>query len=225
MADELTARANGGRMVPVSGKGLRLWITHVGEAADVGSVRGRAGSRLSFRSVNRPGSAGYDSGLQRHHLLPRELLGQRCFGRMFTDLAGAEALFSDFRSNGLLLPGNDRSAMIMGLPMHRGPHRSYSSMVIERVGVIEERWASCRPDDPDRAGVEALFRLQLLQRTLRRRLLDPKGQRMALSRKDPALRAVDFSALDQMAELLWSEDSASQSEYGAERAESAERAA
>ena len=34
-------------------------------------------SRLSFRAVNRKGTPGYDPALQRHHLLPFQLLGRR----------------------------------------------------------------------------------------------------------------------------------------------------
>jgi hypothetical protein len=45
------------------------------------------------------------------------------------------------------------------------------------------------------------MRIDLLQRALRRRLLDPARWRgKALNTRDPAL---DFSHLDRMAETLW----------------------
>ncbi|MEP6869932.1 MAG: AHH domain-containing protein [Novosphingobium sp.] len=177
---------------------------------------------LSFRAVNQRGKPGFDPGLQRHHILPLQLLAKNCFGAFVTALGRSRIGFDDFRSNGLLLPASHRAAITMALPMHRGPHRSYNAMVIERVGQIEERWAACRGDDPDQAGVEALFRLQLLQQALRRRLLDPRGKPMALNRRDPGRRGVDtrqleldlfpkaesvgqFAEIDAMAELLWAE--------------------
>ncbi|MFD2136398.1 hypothetical protein ACFSLT_16960 [Novosphingobium resinovorum] len=59
---------------------------------------------LSFRAVNRSDAPGYDPGLQRHHLLPRQLLGQSAFMRMLESIGGHRHRFEDFRENGLLLP-------------------------------------------------------------------------------------------------------------------------
>jgi hypothetical protein len=75
--------------------------------AALAEARARARNALPFRSVNRAGMPGYDPGVQRHHLLPRQLLGHRCFGPLF-DLLGRDRLgFEDFRTNGLLLPASD----------------------------------------------------------------------------------------------------------------------
>lgn len=158
---------------------------------------------MPFRAVNRPGDADYDAGLQRHHLLPRQLLQQRCFGALF-DLIGSDRIgFDDFRSNGLLLPASDRAAVRIGLPLHRGPHRCYNGLVIERVGQIEAGWARLRLRAPEIARDEALLRLALLQRALRRRLLDPFRARLRLNRNDPLGAGRDFSELDAMADALW----------------------
>jgi hypothetical protein len=109
--------------------------------------------------------------------------------------------FHDFRRNGLLLPATESGAQRIGLPLHRGPHGTYSEMVTERVGQIELGWSRTRRYDAELAALEALMRLDLLQRALRRRLLSPpKGQEIVLNRRDPAL---DFSHLDRMAEMLW----------------------
>jgi len=157
---------------------------------------------LPFRSVNVRGSPGYNAGLQRHHVLPRQLLD----ARGITDLiegVGADTLgFHDFRRNGLLLPATDEAAMRLGLPLHRGPHQSYNELVIERMGQIEAGWQKRRRGrQGDRALIEALLRIDLLQRALRRRLLNPALWRHApLHARDPAL---DFSHLDRMAEALW----------------------
>jgi hypothetical protein len=157
--------------------------------------------RIPFRSVNVPGKAGYTPGLQRHHLLPRALLNRRAFQRMIGALTPERIGFHDFRANGLLLPATESGALRIGLPLHRGPHGTYSEMVTERVGQIEFGWSRTRGYDPELAGMEALMRLDLLQRALRRRLLNPpKGEEIVLNKNDPSL---DYSHLDRMAEMLW----------------------
>lgn len=109
--------------------------------------------------------------------------------------------FHDFRRNGLLLPASNRMALHLGLPLHRGPHRHYNEMVLERVGQIEAAWTEWHRTGVPRADVEALARLDLLQRALRRSLLDPARRRVVpLNRLDPVH---GFGHLDRMAEALW----------------------
>lgn len=157
---------------------------------------------ISFQSVNRRGSDRYDPGLQRHHLLPKQILSKRFFGRMFHSIGTARVGFDDFRFNGLLLPANEQTSLDTGLPLHRGPHPVYNEIVIERVGSIESRWASIQPKDPRTARNEALERMRLLQRALRLRLItERKG--FVLNRKDPLGTGFDFSTLDAMAEKIW----------------------
>ena len=157
---------------------------------------------IAFRSVNARGTPGYDPGLQRHHLLPRQLLTQRCFGRMFAEVGRVNVGFDDFRRNGLLLPATEAASVRSGMPLHRGPHPRYNEVVIARVGRIEARWAHARRLDNEAALVEALMRLHLLQAALRRRLLAER-RRVVLSRKDPLGTGFDFAELDAMAEALW----------------------
>jgi hypothetical protein len=158
--------------------------------------------RLSFRAVNRSDNPEFDPGLQRHHLLPRQLLSRNCFTPMLEALGREAVDFEDFRCNGLLLPANDRAALRIGLPLHRGPHRDYNAMVIERVGQIEEVWSATRPRAPEIALEVAYHRLELLQRALRRRLL-AQHRRLRLNRHDPLGSGLDFSEIDAMAGLLW----------------------
>lgn len=158
--------------------------------------------RLSFRAVNRPGDPDYDPTLQRHHILPRQLLVRACFGPMLSALGKKRLYFDDFRRNGLLLPANDLAAVRIGLPLHCGPHRSYNEMVIERVGGIEAGWAVLRRRAPEVALAEALERLEQLQLDLRRQLLDQQF-RLRLNRKDPLGAQADFAELDAMTALLW----------------------
>ena len=159
-------------------------------------------AQIPFRKVNARGSAEHDPGLQRHHLLPRQLLSARCFGALFEQVGRAPVGFDDFRANGLLLPATEEATHRTGMPLHRGPHRRYNEVVMDRVGRIEERWVRARETDPDAAREEALMRLRLLQTALRRRLLSER-RRMILNRKDPLGTGFDFTELDAMAEALW----------------------
>lgn len=158
--------------------------------------------RLSFRAVNRRGKPGYDGGLQRHHLLPLQILNRKCFHPLLDSLGRDRLSFDDFRSNGMLLPANDDAAVRIGLPLHRGPHRDYNALVIERVGQIEAGWALRNRQSPEQALNDALERLRLLQRALRRRLLAQRRP-LRLNRNDPVGRGFDFTELDAMADLLW----------------------
>ncbi|MEM6584309.1 MAG: AHH domain-containing protein [Pseudomonadota bacterium] len=159
-------------------------------------------AQISFRQVNKRGSPDYDPGLQRHHLLPRQLLSQRCFSALFAQVGRARVGFDDFRTNGLLLPATEEATQRLGMPLHRGPHRRYNEIVMERVGRIEARWIEASASDPDGAMNEALMRLRLLQIALRRRLLAER-KRMILNKKDPLGKGYDFAELDAMAEALW----------------------
>ena len=140
--------------------------------------------------------------MQRHHLLPRQLLTRGGFTPLF-NIIGRERLgFDDFRLNGLLLPATDEAAARAGLPLHRGPHRVYNEMVCERLGQIEVDWSALRLRAPEIALDQALMRIGLLQRALRRRLLCER-RRFRLNRHDPLGRGIDFAELDAMADALW----------------------
>jgi len=107
---------------------------------------------------------------------------------------------NDFRSNGLLLPCREATALRLALPLHRGPHGRYNAMVAERVGRIEAEW---RRNTTARRCEQALFRLLLLQRTLRRLLLDANRRRPMLNRRDPGTQTPDLAELDALADSLW----------------------
>lgn len=120
------------------------------------------------------------------------------------DQAGRDHFgLDDFRANGLLLPAMEQAAQVLGLPLHRGPHRHYNAVVIERVGQIEAGWQAHSRRDPELARSELVMRLRLLQQALRRSLLQPARTLARLNRHDPAWNTIDFSELDAMAEALW----------------------
>ncbi|WP_296678103.1 AHH domain-containing protein [Novosphingobium sp.] len=157
---------------------------------------------IRFRAVNCRNAPDYDGGLQRHHILPRQILKKAAFTPMLAAIGTDRLCFDDFRANGLLLPANDDAAIRHGLPLHRGPHNTYNAMVMERVGQIEQTWSSTRLPAPEIALCEAYERLALLQRALRRRLLDQQ-RRLRLNRNDPLGSGIDFAELDAMANALW----------------------
>ena len=156
---------------------------------------------LPFSSVNVPGRPGYAPDLQRHHLIPRQVLGSATIGKMLARLGIGRLGFHDFRRNGLLLPASEHAALKFSLPLHRGPHRTYNELVLQRAGQIEAHWAKERAAGSASADFDALMRFDLLQRALRRKLLDPRSwAKKPLNARDPAL---DYSHLDDMADMLW----------------------
>lgn len=161
--------------------------------------------KLSFRAVNKRGRAGFDPGLQRHHLLPRQLLSHPSFVSLIASVGQDRIGFDDFRRNGILLPATETAALTLGLPMHRGPHLRYNNLVIERVGQIEAGWSALKRCEPENATAAAVMRLHLLQRALRRQLFERNSGSYRLNRNQPAGKARDFSELDAMADLLWPE--------------------
>ena len=179
--------------------------------------RSRARSALAFRAVNRPGQPGYQPAMQRHHLLPRQLLGCSAFARMFAALGLKRMGFDDFRRNGLLLPSSEEAVERVRLPLHRGPHNSYNAMVEQRVGQIEADWETARARDCRAAREQALMRLDLLQSALRRRLLMAQELPIRLNRNDPLGTGLDFTELDAMAEALWQASAPVTIEPGADR--------
>jgi A nuclease family of the HNH/ENDO VII superfamily with conserved AHH len=164
-------------------------------------IASQARARLPFRSVNRADAPGYQPGLQRHHLLPCQALGRRSFAAFLAVIGPERIGFDDFRHNGLLLPANDTAAVRLGLPLHRGPHRTYNELVFDRLGSIEATWSGSRLRFPEAATVDALARIALLQAALRRRLLAERRP-FRLNRRDRPLPQ-DFAMLDAMAAQLW----------------------
>ena len=158
---------------------------------------------MRFRMVNRPGQPGFKPDMQRHHLLPCQVLGREVFGRLVERLGRDTIGFEDFRRNGLLLPATEAATRRTMLPLHRGPHRLYNEVVAERIGQIELGWQSARSTSSGDADFKALMRLDLLQRALRRRLLAPDRKPIRLNLKDPLGCSLDFAGLDALADSLW----------------------
>jgi len=121
---------------------------------------------------------------------------------MFTALGREKVGFDNFRTNGLLLPSREETAIRLCLPLHRGPHRLYNDMVMARVGRIERQFMIRGAKNSNQAAIDAVSSLALLQNALRRQLLDQR-RRIILNRKDPIGTGFDFAELDAMVDLLW----------------------
>lgn len=122
---------------------------------------------------------------------------------MLSSLGAVGLHFDDFTANGILLPATEQVAMEVGLPLHRGPHRIYNELVLERVGAVEMEWSRNRLRDERGARDCALLRIGLIQRALKRRLSRYGNSALILNRRDPIGRGVDYTSLDAMADTLW----------------------
>lgn len=168
----------------------RFEIAVTGEKGATGGRTVPPHGKLAFRSVNTPGTPGYRPGMQRHHILPRQVARKSCFSRLVQGVGEERIAIDDFRSNGVLLPSLEQASQILGLPLHRGPHGRYNEVVMERFGQIEADWQRERMRNADGATMELL--LQPARRLFRLNRRDPRpGQRLI------------FGDLDAMAEVIW----------------------
>jgi hypothetical protein len=138
---------------------------------------------------------------------PEIITAKPTIGAALANLRRTTRSALSFRANGLLLPASDSAAIRIGLPLHRGPHRDYNNLVMERVGQVEQRWSTLRAKAPEIALDEAVARITLLQRALRRRLLNPLRKPLRLNRHDPIGQNVNFAEIDAMVDMLWGETS------------------
>ncbi len=130
-------------------------------------------------------------GFQCHHLIPIEIVEHRAFAQFF-GLARSQGFNpNDFITNGMHLPSCEKQAAAFRLPLHRGGHPLYNSMVAERISQIVQSDAGSVKN--------SLSKLQLDLRTgLRARRID-----IGPGLRRPMLSAVDFRRIDAEAELLW----------------------
>ena len=141
--------------------------------------------------------------MQRHHLLPCQVMKRPVFAKLVDAIGGDRIGFDDFRRNGLLLPSTEDRARRTLLPLHRGPHRIYNEAVASRIGQREADWQARRRRSDLSASLTALMRPNLLQKALRRRLLAPDRKPVCLNLRDPLASGLDFSELDALADSLW----------------------
>ncbi len=127
--------------------------------------------------------------VQRHHLIPNEVVYSGKFRLLFQAVGSIGFCANDFRTNGMLLPPCEATAIVMGMPLHRGPHPAYTALIEERVAAIDRRFR------PTKAGaIDALLRFRILQRGSQKAL---KARRVThLNRRDPFAAGVSFAHID-----------------------------
>jgi hypothetical protein len=72
-----------------------------------------------------------------HHVIPRQVTGNRVFAKFFGQLRSEGFDPENFVKNGMHLPSTEVMAETFGLPLHRGPHPRYNDMVATHIAVIE----------------------------------------------------------------------------------------
>jgi hypothetical protein len=73
---------------------------------------------------------------QRHHLIPLQIGSDIGAKQNIASLEPSSYLLNDFQANGIVLPGDEQTALKDRLPMHRGPHPHYTELVAKRVRTI-----------------------------------------------------------------------------------------
>lgn len=75
-------------------------------------------------------------GFHCHHLIPRQVADHRHFAAMFGSLKAAGLNLDNFAENGTHLPYSEHFAEIFKLPLHRGGHPHYNSMVSAHIAKL-----------------------------------------------------------------------------------------
>ncbi|MCC6477614.1 AHH domain-containing protein [Sphingorhabdus sp.] len=131
------------------------------------------------------------TGFQCHHLIPLEVCSMASFSRFFLRMRAFGFVPNDFEANGMHLPSSEKLAEIFRLPLHRGPHPIYNSMVAERLAQIEML-----------GDAESCMQLRLFVLGLRRGLRI-QDQQCRSQRREPLLTTTDMRRLDSDADFLF----------------------
>jgi A nuclease family of the HNH/ENDO VII superfamily with conserved AHH len=147
--------------------------------------------RYVFRTPTRPG-------WHRHHLLPSTIRQYPDLRDFISDIAGSGAGLDDFATNGMFLPAEETLATAAHLPLHRGPHRNYNSVVLETLETLRQGAARMRLTGAGRiAAVRGLQRR--LHALLRASALDAEVE---LASRDPFGLTVAGAKLDRRTDAM-----------------------
>jgi hypothetical protein len=89
---------------------------------------------VSFRHVR---SKVRLAGFNCHHLIPQQVIEAKEFGIFFGIMKSAGFSANDFCTNGMHLPCDEKTAYMIGRPIHRGGHPLYNKLVAEQIAQIE----------------------------------------------------------------------------------------
>jgi hypothetical protein len=90
---------------------------------------------VSFRHVR---SKVRLAGFNCHHLIPHQVTEAQVFGIFFGTMKSVGFTSNDFCTNGMHLPCDEKTANMIGRPIHRGGHPVYNKLVAEHIADIEK---------------------------------------------------------------------------------------
>lgn len=142
---------------------------------------------------------------QRHHLIPFHLARRPQMAEFFGHLRPEGFCLHQFAQNGQSLPASERSALISGYALHRGPHHGYSDVVGARVECIRRHFCGMAAADARGARRVAVMRLRLLQQATRRALTDQHRGLFRLNKRDPMRLFADRPYLDDAISAMFAD--------------------
>lgn len=157
---------------------------------------------IRFADVNKANSGNYLPHFQRHHLIPMQVASNVEISNTLNNAFAGGFGFNNFGENGVLLPSQENVAAETGFPLHRGPHREYNELVIERL--LRIRRLGRRIGHSLDRKVFVRSSVVLLQLGLRRGLLGHGFGKLTLNRRDPIRSHHDFSTVDDRLDKLFS---------------------
>lgn len=90
---------------------------------------------VSFRQVR---SNIRIQGFNCHHIIPLQIAEAQAFGVFFGKMRSVGFSSNDFLSNGMHLPCDEKTAYMIGRPIHRGGHPQCNKLVAEHIAQIQD---------------------------------------------------------------------------------------
>lgn len=90
---------------------------------------------VSFRNVR---SKIRITGFNCHHLIPKQIIEAQKFGIFFGTMKSLGFSPNDFCTNGMHLPCDEKTAYMIGRPIHMGGHPMYNQLVAQQIAEIEK---------------------------------------------------------------------------------------
>lgn len=76
-------------------------------------------------------------GFNCHHIIPHQVANALVFGLFFGMMKSVGFSADDFLANGMHLPCDEKTAYMIGRPIHRGGHPLYNRLVAEQIAQIQ----------------------------------------------------------------------------------------
>ena len=90
---------------------------------------------VSFRQVR---SNIRIKGFNCHHIIPLQISEAQAFGMFFGIMKSEGFSANNFLANGMHLPCDEKTAYMIGRPIHRGGHPQYNKLVAEHIARIQD---------------------------------------------------------------------------------------